>query len=208
MGPLGRIARVALALTTPGVVLGWAGGAGAQAPGDAGRGRAVFEQKQCTRCHLPARQPGVGPSLEALKRRQGAFQLAGRLWNHAPAMFTALWQEQIGWPEISQAEMADLMAYLGADLGRDPTPDLYKGRVALLRKGCLKCHSLAGEGARVGPDLGTLGPSYRSAAAWASRMWAHTPRMAEVALARGVLYPRFQEDEMVNLIGLLRSLGR
>jgi hypothetical protein len=32
--------------------------------------------------------------------------------------------------------------------------------------------------------------------------------MAEVALARGVLYPRFQEDEMVNLIGLLRSLGR
>ncbi len=180
----------------------------AEPPGDAARGHETFAAKACALCHLPRGQDGVGPALEQLRRPQGAFALAGRLWNHAPAMFTVLKMENLQWPQISAAEMADLMAYLEADPARDPAPDTSKGQVMLLRKGCLKCHSLRGEGARLAPDLSAQRPAYESGVAWATRMWGHTPAMAAKAIEVGVLYPRFAEDEMLNLVAFLRSRAR
>jgi cytochrome c2 len=172
--------------------------------GDAARGGAVFEGKRCVRCHRPRGQTAAGPALDELRRPQGAFELAGRLWNHAPAMFTRLAGEGLEWPEINREEMGDLMAYLQAVPGRDPTPDPARGETILLRKGCLKCHSFRSEGGRVAPEL-TGGPSiHESAAAWASKMWKHTPRMAVMARERGVLYPRFSGSEMEDLLAFLR----
>lgn len=180
-------------------------GHAAEAPGDVSRGRAAFEQKQCTRCHLPRGQRGLGPALDELRRPQGALELAGRLWNHAPVMFALLQQERLEWPAISPAEMADLMAYLRADPSRDPAPDLFQGQVLLLRKGCLKCHRLRGEGGSVGIELTKRHQGYDSPVAWATTIWNHSPRMAGHAGRLGILYPRFTGDEMVNLMGFLRS---
>ena len=180
----------------------------ADSPGNPERGRELFSGKQCAHCHRPRGQAAAGPPLDELRRPQGAFVLAGRLWNHAPAMFTVLTQEGIVWPRLTEGEMADLMAYLGAEPARDRAPDLFKGQVTLLRKACLKCHSLRGEGARVGPDLADGSPAYASATAWAATMWQHAPRMAVKALELGILYPRFVDDEMGNLVGFLRSATR
>ena len=202
----GRGAAVALGLALSVLTAIVAGRA--EPPGDAARGHETFAAKACARCHLPRGQDGVGPALEQLRRPQGAFALAGRLWNHAPAMFTVLKMENLQWPQISAAEMADLMAYLEADPARDPAPDTSKGQVMLLRKGCLKCHSLRGEGARLAPDLSAQRPAYESGVAWATRMWGHTPAMAAKAIEVGVLYPRFAEDEMLNLVAFLRSRAR
>ena len=174
-------------------------------PAGAARGGEVFAAKHCARCHLPRGQQGMGPALEQLRRPQGAYELAGRLWNHAPAMFTALAQERVEWPQISAAEMADLMAFLRADPNRDPPADLFKGRETLISKGCLKCHSFQNEGGRIGPDLAERRDIYAPAATWAAAMWRHTPHMAAVAIQQGVLYPRFSGDEMVHLLGFLRS---
>jgi len=180
-------------------------GAIAQAPADAERGRAVFTEKHCARCHVPGGLQGVGPALEKLRRPQGAYELTGRLWNHAPSMFTVLKQEGIDWPAISAAEMADLMAYLQADPKRDPAPDLSKGRMTLISKGCLKCHSFRREGGRLGPDLAERRADYAPASTWAATMWGHTPRMAAAAIQQGMMFPRFTGDEMVNLLGFLRT---
>jgi len=180
----------------------------AQPAADATRGGALFTSKECARCHRPHGQPGVGPPLEELRRPQGAFHLAGRLWNHAPAMFTTFGREGLPWPQISPAEMADLMAYLQADPARDPAPDLAQGEATLVRKGCLKCHGLRGEGGRIGPDLGQSRTVYDSAVAWTAAMWIHTPRMAAKALDLGVWYPRFVDDELGNLVGYLRRIAR
>jgi len=177
----------------------------AQAPGDAGRGQTLFETKHCSHCHRPRGERAMGPPLEALRRPQGAYELAGRLWNHAPAMFTVLKQEGIEWPRVSAAEMADIMAFLLADPARDPALDLSVGRALLVSKGCLKCHSYKREGGRLGPDLAERRASYAPAATWAATMWAHTPRMAATAIQQGVLYPRFADDEMAQLLGFLRG---
>jgi cytochrome c2 len=185
------------------VVLAGSGPAGAD-PGDPDKGRGVFSDKQCARCHVPRGASGSGPALEALRRPQGEMELAGRLWNHVPGMLAALAEGDSPWPQIGAGEMADLMAYLQADVARDPAPDLLKGHRVLLRKGCLKCHSLAREGGRVQPDLAEPRADYESAVAWATAMWAHTPGMAAMAARQGIPYPRFSGDEMGNLVGFLK----
>src|SRR6266699_450779 len=92
------------------VVAGIGGGSAtaAEVPGDATRGQAVFTAKQCVRCHAVRGQLSVGPAIDELRRPEGAYELAGRFWNHAPAMFTTLRRDGIAWPEIAPAEMADL----------------------------------------------------------------------------------------------------
>lgn len=179
--------------------------AGAQAIGDVGRGEQLFAAKACSRCHRASPPAGAGPALETLRRPQGAWELAGRMWNHAPAMFMLLTQEGIPWPQITVPEMGDLMAYLLAQPARDPAPDLLRGQLTLVAKGCLKCHAFRREGGRVGPDLADQRPAYVSPQAWAAAMWTHTPSMAAVALERGILYPRFTGNELTNLVGFLRS---
>lgn len=200
--------RRALALLVIGVGVGMAalgnGGAAAEAAGDPEMGREVFTAKQCIRCHPSDGKQAVGPGLAKLRRPQGEMELAGRLWNHAPAMFATLAHKGFEWPRISAREMADLMTYLQADPARDPEPDLFKGQVMLLRKGCLKCHSLRREGGQIEPDLAEPRSDYESAAAWAAAMWTHTPAMAGMAGRQGIQYPRFSGDEMGNLVGFLR----
>ena len=201
-----RGAAPALLLT--GMALCLAAVAAAQTAADAERGRGLFTSKQCARCHVPRGQTGMGPPIEELRRPQGAWELAGRFWNHAPAMFETLRRDGIEWPQISAAEMADLMAYLGADGARDPTPDPVRGHATLVRKGCLKCHRYRGEGGWVAIELTQYHEGYQSPVAWAAAVWKHAPRMAEEARSKGVLYPRFSGEEMVNLVGLLRSSAK
>lgn len=191
---------VALACPPPGT-------AGAQAAADATRGEQVFASKQCTHCHRAADAKGIGPRLAELRRPQGAYELAGRLWNHAPAMFTALKQEGLTWPVIDDREMADLMAYLNADAARDPPPQPRRGQLILVAKGCLKCHRLRGEGASLAGDLAARRDDYASPERWASTVWGHTPRISQTAIERGIPYPRFSGDEMTHLLGFLRTGG-
>jgi cytochrome c551/c552 len=198
---------LALLLVSAGVgavALG-SGRAGTPGPSAVDPGQALFTAKQCGRCHVPRSEHGAGPALEELRRPQGEMQLAGRLWNHVPAMVGLLERKRLQWPAITPVEMAQLMAYLGAERARDPKPDVQKGRTTLMRKGCLKCHRLRGEGGTVDPDLAAPRADYASPSAWAAAMWAHTPAMAAMATARGVPYPRFAGDEMGDLVGFLRQ---
>ena len=176
----------------------------ALAVGDAEAGRALFTEKQCARCHVPRGLQAPGPPFELLQRPQGEMELAGRLWNHLPGMVAALGQTGFQWPSIGEREMADLMTFLQAKAGRDPAPDFRKGQLLILRKGCLKCHSLRREGGRVKPDLADHRKDYESAAAWAATMWKHTPAMSAMSSRMGLPYPRFADDEMAQLVGFLR----
>lgn len=181
-------------------------GAAGETAADAERGRAVFEQSGCVRCHAPrAERQGLGPPLDVIRRPQGAFELAGRLWNHAPSMAAQLEKEGLRWPELKQGQMADLMAYLEADPGRDPAVDPVQGQIVLVRKGCLKCHRLRNEGGTLAMDFTQYRGGYSSPAVWATSVWNHSPRMAQHAAQLGVLYPRFTESEMASLVAFLRS---
>jgi cytochrome c2 len=199
-------ARTLTALLLGAGLLGAGTGAAEEREGNPARGSAVFEDKRCSRCHLPRGQgQGMGPALEAIREPQGILRLAGRLWNHAPVMFVTFEKEGLKWPEIAREEMADLVAYLQADTSRDPAPDLFQGQVLLIRKGCLKCHRLRREGGSVGIELTRYQRGYQSSVAWATAIWNHSPRMAGHAARMELRYPRFAGEEMGNLFGFLKS---
>jgi cytochrome c len=133
------------------------------------------------------------------------LELGGRLWNHAPGMFAAFAKEGLQWPDLTPEQMADLAAYLQAEPSRDPAPDLVQGHATLVRKGCLKCHRLRGEGGPVAIELTTYQGRYESPVAWATTVWNHAPRMAAAAARLDLRHPRFAGDEMANLFAFLRS---
>jgi cytochrome c551/c552 len=180
----------------------------AAGPPDPERGRAVFAAKRCDRCHIAGGAHGVGPSLDDIRRTQGTLELIGRLWNHVPAMWATLALEGVAWPDITSSEMADLLAYLGADPARDAAPDAAKGQIVLVGKGCLKCHSFRREGGTVRPDLAERRADYESPSAWAATMWTHTPRMVKVITGQQIPYPRFSGAEMAHLVSFLRSTAQ
>jgi len=180
-------------------------GAAEPLEGDRERGRLLFEEKGCIQCHSPPGKPKeVGPSLAALQRRQGLLQLAGRLWNHAPAMQEEFAKRGKTWPTLSTKEVADLAAFLLVRPGADPPGSEARGQVLLLKKGCLKCHAFFGEGAGVGPDL-SRSTAYDSPLDWATGVWDHAPKMRAKAEQLGTEYPRFEADEMVDLVAFLKA---
>jgi mono/diheme cytochrome c family protein len=173
--------------------------------GDREQGRRLFEAKGCIVCHAPTGKPKeIGPSLSALQRPQGLLELAGRLWNHAPSMQQLLAQQGKTWPTLSTKEMADLAAFFLAKPGADRPGSKTRGQVLLFKKGCLKCHTFFGEGAGVGPDLARF-PHYGSPLEWATSVWDHAPKMRAKAEKLGTDYPRFEGDEMIDLVEFLKA---
>jgi cytochrome c2 len=142
-------------------------------PGDAGRGKQVFESKGCAGCHsLAAGGQGAGPAVSEWTSLQSTIALAGEMWNHAPAMEAALKKSgRKRWPKLTPAEMTDLLIYLRHVPGQRDKPasfalsDVEGGRELLTSKGCAKCHSGA-SGYGGGGDSHTV-------TAFAATMWNH-----------------------------------
>lgn len=83
-------------------------------PGDAGRGWAVFKEKRCGTCHVPAGTgKSVAPSFAKVAEKLGtALEVITEMWNHAGKMEEKMVEENVAWPVLKGGEMADLIAYV------------------------------------------------------------------------------------------------
>jgi cytochrome c551/c552 len=180
---------------------------------DAASARQAGEQvalaKGCGACHaLPGEPRGKkpGPSFLSPAPPQPASEVLRRLWNHIPGMRQHFLARGLAWPAIQTQEMADLLTFLGNQPGLERPTNLDRGRVLLLQKGCLKCHALAGEGARVAPDLARF-RQFGSPVPLAAALWNHAPAMLDRIDKSGIPYPVFQEGEMADLLGFLGAFA-
>ena len=81
-----------------------------------------------------------------------------------------------------------------------PIPgDPIAGRHIFTDRGCVRCHSIWGNGGTLGPDFATVGAG-RSLQQLAGLFWNHTPRMIETVRKRGLDWPSFTEEELANII--------
>lgn len=81
-----------------------------------------------------------------------------------------------------------------------PVPgDPAAGRRLFEERGCLRCHSIWGNGGTLGPDFAVVGAG-RSMQQLAGLFWNHTPRMIERVRSRGFTWPTFSETDLANLI--------
>jgi mono/diheme cytochrome c family protein len=77
--------------------------------GDSARGRKVFESQKCASCHNPS---GGAPEIDRSTGPYSAVRMVSVLWKHGPAMAERMQQKKINWPQLSPADMANVIAYL------------------------------------------------------------------------------------------------
>ncbi len=168
--------------------------------------RLFFQNKSCAYCHAVAGRGGkLAPDLGYRGELQsGVSQLVSAMWNHAPRMWERMRTEKVPYPSLSYEDMAHIFAFLYTAGYIDPPGDPGQGRRLFETKGCVRCHAVAGEGGKEGPDLSTLsgvGTPIRLTQA----MWNHAPAMELGARRLKLTWPKFQGREMADLMAYLRS---
>ncbi len=156
-----------------------------------GSGEAVFQSAGCAKCHQ---------TVEALADRvrgQTLTEIAVEMWNHAPRMAAS------GAPPapLGAGDMQALVSSFWAvnffeDSGR---PSL--GRRVFASKNCVACHNNASSGA---PQLPIAGREF-SAAAMVSVLWKHGPSMLDQMKSKSIAWPRFEGNQMADLIAYLNT---
>jgi cytochrome c2 len=178
-------------------------------PEDPMAGARLFREKGCIRCHSMGSGGGrAGPDLARIHRKGSLLDIAGTLWNHAPAMLEKMRELRMPPPRMTGQEMADLIAFLSAyqyylkQLGSPGDPE--KGKQLFEAKRCAQCHSLERQGSaeKRGPNLRGYGKL--SAIQVAQAMWNHGPEMAQELRKLGLSPPQFADGEMADLLAYLQ----
>jgi mono/diheme cytochrome c family protein len=180
-------------------------------PGNRDTGRRLFSEKRCVVCHQINGTGGVvGPNLDAVGRA-GAVAVTAAMWNHGPTMMATMRAKGIERPTFTGAELRDLLAYLTpADTAAAGPVYALRGRIEpgralFIEKRCIECHSVGGQGGRVGPDLVERGV-HRSLIEFAAAMWNKAPKMLAAMQPLGIVVPHLEPDEMADIIGYLYSV--
>jgi mono/diheme cytochrome c family protein len=173
-----------------------------ESPGDPVRGKRVFRAKGCAHCHgVFSDERQIGPDLGREDLQGSVTQIAGRMWNHWPAMAEAMEDLGLPLPTFRHGELADLFAYIFVSryAGRPGDPE--QGRSAYTELGCAFCHGLDGEGT-LGPPLQQTTPGVAKEQI-AQDMWNHAPAMWEEMGLHQIPWPRFEEQELQDLLAFL-----
>lgn len=182
-------------------------------PGNATRGRQLFNEKACVRCHQVGGRGGVvGPDLDFVGLVGSPFQVAAAMWNHGPAMRVKMDSLGITRPTFTADELTDLIEYLRSRSPGLPQGPIYVlpgrtdlGRRWFVEKNCIACHSVAGRGGRVAPDLAER-RRHPSVLGFAAAMWNKAPAMTRAMRARGIDVPQLDAAQLADLAAYLYSV--
>jgi cytochrome c2 len=182
-------------------------------PGDRAAGRRLFTEKRCVVCHQVDGVGGViGPNLDFLRPFRSPIYVASAMWNHGPQMMDAMAARNVPRPSFTGAELRDLSAFLAPGTAGPQEGPIYvlpgradNGRRLFTEKRCAGCHSVGGQDARVGPDLGERAVR-RTTIDFAAAMWNKAPRMLAEMKPRGIVVPQLRPEEMADIIGYLHAV--
>lgn len=115
-----------------------------------------------------------------------------------------LWRRRTGIHSLSALGFCGwvLAALLLPSFASARNADPKEGMNVFSSKGCVRCHSLLGEGGKVGPDLSRV-PSSGDSLELAAAMWSHGPLMWDRMSLHQIKMPRFEGQEMEDLFAYL-----
>ena len=168
-------------------------------PGNPREGQNVFRQKRCDACHGEG-----GRDLNTSQLQTSLTEIVEMMWNHSSPMWRDMRDRGLRVPSFTNKEMADLVAFLyfipyfGDEEGQT------SGQAVLTEKGCISCHSQKAVSENKGIDLAEV--SHYSIFELISVMWNHVPEMEKMLTEFNMPWPRFEKEEMMNLISYIRSM--
>ncbi|MBI4196769.1 MAG: c-type cytochrome [Deltaproteobacteria bacterium] len=172
-------------------------------PGNSTRGKGLFKERQCIRCH-------TDPS--SFPRGMTPIYLAKTLWNHGPRMSAQMSRLGIPWPRFEGVEMMDLVAYL-RETARSESATTYgvpgnpnEGRKVYRSKGCPQCHGGSNDSTQPNLANPALGLQV-SLTQTVSRLWNHAPQMFSRLSEQGLEAPHFSEREIADLVAYIYFLN-
>jgi len=180
---------------------------GSDRPGDPERGRVLVNEKRCNYCHGgPSGAKGAPMDFRDMVLKSSVTEIAGNMWNHGPAMWESMRDDDVAFPTLSATEIADIIAFLYEMELQDPPGDPGKGAELVYDKGCVNCHSVDGKGAGVATSFSEI-EGISSPISMISLMWNHAEDMIEAARDRGHRWPEFQGSELGDIYAYLRQLA-
>jgi cytochrome c551/c552 len=182
-------------------------------PGNLYRGKILVKEKGCLTCHsIGDNGKDLAPAFDKLSKYISPLYLAQALWNHGPEMETKLSEAGLSRPKFEKGEIVDLSAYIRAASKGTDREQIYMspgnpqhGKQVYKDKGCFDCHAINGKGSDSGPDLSSLEWGY-SITEIAGLMWNHGSVMGELMKERNLTWPKFNGQEMADLIAFLYFL--
>lgn len=174
---------------------------------DSTRGARLFETQGCIQCHSVSGKGGhLGPDLgRGVDRDFTPATLASLMWNHAPAMWTAMREREIRPGELDEHSAADLFAYFYSARFFDRPGDAGRGKRLFGGRHCADCHGLTE------PKVARAKPVSRwesldSPIALANAMWNHGADMGREMEVLNVGWVRLSAQDLTDILVYLRNL--
>jgi len=176
--------------------------------GLAERGKQIFADKGCARCHaISGKASPLGPSLGPRATRPNLVELAGRMSKHGPALRAGVATLGIPPPPLTGPEAADLVAHLHASYYFDVADgDMRRGRLRLQDRGCLRCHAIYTKGGTLAPDLANANV-VRTQIGHLAAMWNHGRYMENTTRRQDISLPTLTARELADITRYLSGLG-
>jgi mono/diheme cytochrome c family protein len=194
------IARTVIALLTVSEAV-FAAGA------DSARGAEVLRRENCLLCHSLRGEGGsVAPDLgRRLGQSYTPAALTSLMWNHAPAMWAEMAARQVPRPHLTEADAADLFAYLYSVRFFDRGADAGRGKQLFDERHCSECHSLSEPSKGPGTAVSTW-KSLSDPIALIQQMWNHSAAMKNAIEKRKDLRVTLTGQELTDLTLFLQSV--
>ena len=182
----------------------------ADSAGDPVHGEKVYKERKCARCH--ADNNDVGGATHSIAASDDPLSWIEVLWNHASAMDARMKAMGVAWPRFQASDLRDLHAYLRERAnpgGSDPpdiTGDPERGWDLFQQKGCISCHTLWPQPARVGPSLGPERALPNTFSDFGAALLTHFPQMENAIRKQDSPMPQLQGNDLADIAAFLYSL--
>lgn len=180
---------------------------GASFSADSKRGAAIFTTQMCTNCHSVAGRGGTsGPDLgRRFDRNYTPAGVASLMWNHAPAMWSAMAKQGVPVPRLTDTEAADLFAYFYAAHFFEKPGEAERGKALFASKRCADCHGLTPETTRVGPPVSEW-PGLTDPTVLVAEMFDHAAQMNKEMREHNIPWPQLSGQDLTDLLVYLQNL--
>lgn len=175
--------------------------------GDPRRGRRLFSEDGCGRCHDAAPKKGDSPlPPPAAAALESPLAWSQAMWNAAPVMQQAMRKDGLPWPKLNDADLNDLFAFARQSAGDTVVPQQFvgnpeRGWLVFQSQGCLQCHAPRGAD-RSGPENWPA----KTFTQVSELMWNAAPAMAQAMRRQGKTPPRLNGEEMADLAAFVYAL--